>query len=60
MKSVHQSLGGVNFLSIREKGKSQISSSNLKVSNDNEELKNAFYGMDSYFSEDMVFCGLFF
>lgn len=60
-------LSGVSiFLSIREKGKSQISSSssfsstNLKVSNDNVELKNTFYGMDSYLSEEIVFCGLFF
>lgn len=56
-------LSGVSIFWVYE-GKSQISSSfssaNLKVPNDNEEFKNTFYGMDSYVSEEMVFCGLFF
>ena len=56
-------LSGVSIFWVYE-GKSQISSSfsstNLKVPNDNEEFKNTFYGMDSYLSEEMVFCGLFF
>lgn len=56
-------LSGVSIFLVYE-GKSKISSSfsstNLKVPNDNEELKNTFYGMESYLSEEMVFCGLFF
>ena len=58
-------LSGVSIFLVYE-GESQISSSlsfsstNLRVSNDNKELKNTFYGMDSHFSEEIVFCGLFF
>ena len=58
-------LSGVSIFWVYA-GKSQISSSlsfsstNLEVANDNEEFKNTFYSMDSYLSEEMVFCGLFF
>lgn len=58
-------LSGVSIFLVYE-SESQISSSlsfsstNLRVSNDNKELKNTFYGMDSHFSKEIVFCGLFF
>ena len=66
VKKVHQIFLGCQFFEYTRRSWIQISNSsfsstNLKVSNDNEELKkHLFYGMDSYFSKEIVFSGLFF